>query len=175
MYRIYLQSHLPWIKRFAIAQIVQLVDSRPRSVAYLWVCSILYKIADIDVTCTQLVSWELLLLLFLYTWWAPDRSYSKAWHDNIILITPVNNQVPVVQTSDSAIYRINLYPDRRLQSLFSLGLYASVSRRNERDECLSRLTPSATPVIIFMSRGFRSKGQEKGDTARSLSDKYQRN
>ena len=99
----------------------------------------------------------------------------KAWHDNIILITPVNNQVPVVQTSDSAIYRINLYPDRRLQSLFSLGLYASVSRRNERDECLSRLTPSATPVIIFMSRGFRSKGQEKGDTARSLSDKYQRN
>ena len=66
-----------------------------------------------------------------------------------------------------------LIGDCKLSSV--LGLYARVSRRNERDECLSHPSPSATPVVIFMSRAFRSKEQEKGDTARSLSDKYQRN
>ena len=41
--------------------------------------------------------------------------------------------------------------------------------RNEGGRCLSRLAPSVTRVVIYVSRAFCSTDEEKRETARSLS------
>ena len=45
---------------------------------------------------------------------------------------------------------------------------ASVERRSRETRCLSRLAPSVTRVVIWVSRAFCSTDQEKRETARSL-------
>ena len=45
---------------------------------------------------------------------------------------------------------------------------ASVEQRSRETRCLSRLAPSVTRVVIWVSRAFCSTDQEKRETARSL-------